>query len=364
MSKTQKVILIVGTILLVGGLTLSLGAFAAAGFDIRNLSTTGDWNQSSAAFTIDEENPIDEIIVKEASENVRFEATDSDEIEVIFWENENKHYAVSETNGVLSVEANYRVVFSFMSIDFDDHATVIKVPRDYIGAIQAEVASGNVSVAKLTELTSAKLSTASGTIGATGIEADRISAHSTSGAINLIDVIATDVSLDVSSGNVVMEGVTTSTLEASLISGNINASRCEADVVIFNTASGDIKAQMIGSEDQYIIASSSLSGSVTAPLGATSSDKSISLRATSGNVNLTFSESSTAQSADKVESSDRSEGSAPAAPEAPAAPAAPAAPEAPAAPAAPEAPNSLSSFAPTDHVSLSSSIFELLSRLF
>ncbi|MEG0322842.1 MAG: hypothetical protein RR619_02520, partial [Raoultibacter sp.] len=72
MSKTQKIILIVGTILLVGGMTLSFAAFAVARFDLRNLSTTGDWTRSSETFSLDSETALDEIIMKDASQNVRF----------------------------------------------------------------------------------------------------------------------------------------------------------------------------------------------------------------------------------------------------------------------------------------------------
>ena len=42
MSRSRKVVLVLATVLLVGGSALSLFAFAKAGFSLQNLSTTRD----------------------------------------------------------------------------------------------------------------------------------------------------------------------------------------------------------------------------------------------------------------------------------------------------------------------------------
>ena len=48
MTTARKTVLIIASVLVAGGLAIAFGAFAAAGFDIRNLSNDPrDWERSS-----------------------------------------------------------------------------------------------------------------------------------------------------------------------------------------------------------------------------------------------------------------------------------------------------------------------------
>ena len=58
MSSGKKTLLVIATILVIGGGAISFGAFAAAGFNFENLSTESrNWTSSTKTFAPETENP-------------------------------------------------------------------------------------------------------------------------------------------------------------------------------------------------------------------------------------------------------------------------------------------------------------------
>ena len=74
MTTARKAVLIVATVLLVGGSALALGAFAAADFRFENLSNdTRDWASTTLTLDAESETPHTVIVVSDRDEGVRFE---------------------------------------------------------------------------------------------------------------------------------------------------------------------------------------------------------------------------------------------------------------------------------------------------
>lgn len=58
MSSGKKTLLVIATILVIGGGAISFGAFAAAGFNFENLSTESrNWTSSTKTFAPEAESP-------------------------------------------------------------------------------------------------------------------------------------------------------------------------------------------------------------------------------------------------------------------------------------------------------------------
>ena len=132
MTTARKAVLIVATVLLVGGSALALGAFAAADFRFENLSnTTRDWVSDTRILEPEAEAPHTAVVVRDAGGDVRFEQTDGDAFEVTCWTSSEKTVDVVDEGGVLEITGHGTSLtgLMIMKVEFQDHATVVKVPR-------------------------------------------------------------------------------------------------------------------------------------------------------------------------------------------------------------------------------------------
>lgn len=339
MSSGKRVVLIIATILVIGGSAISFGAFAAAGFNFQNLSTEArNWAPVTKTFEPEAEAAHTAIIVNDGGENVRIEASDGDAIEVTYWTNDNKTFDIADNGGVLSIEGSREPMIGVMMIgSFEDHTTVVKVPRSYAGSLEVGVSSGNIAINNLGTLTSVKATTASGYIDVARFEADSVvmqvtsgnvqasnikatyvDATAMSGSVNLDDVEADEtVKLDTTSGNQRMRGVSALSIDAHIASGNIDANGIAADYVKLDATSGNLTASFAGADTDYVIEASATSGNVSAPAGNATATKHVIAHSMSGNVTLSF-----ASGGPNITSGSN-------APEAPEPPEAPEAPEAP-----------------------------------
>ncbi|MBU5406296.1 DUF4097 domain-containing protein [Paraeggerthella hongkongensis] len=344
MSKGKKTLLIVATTLVVSGCAISFGAFAAAGFDPVNLSTESrDWTPATKTFDPETENPHTAIVLRDAGENVRIEPTDGDAIEVTCWTNEQKRFDVTDDGGTITVKGSRESYIGIMMIgSFEDHTTVVKVPRSYVGTLDVDLMSGSMDMTSLDGLDSvtaktasgdvklARLvandittSTASGNVLISNARCSQLNATTMSGNVDLSDIEASEiVKLDTTSGSQLLRGVSTLALDAHIGSGDILATNVSAVDAKFDAVSGSVSASFVGSDREYAIEASSASGSVHAPAGSATASRHVSAHTTSGDVTLTFSGGGASGS----ESSASNPPSFPEAPEAPKAPEAPAAP--------------------------------------
>ncbi|CAK7049305.1 MAG: hypothetical protein PEGG_02078 [Paraeggerthella hongkongensis] len=344
MSKGKKTLLIVATTLVVSGCAISFGAFAAAGFDPVNLSTESrDWTPATKTFDPETENPHTAIVLRDAGENVRIEPTDGDAIEVTCWTNEQKRFDVTDDGGTITIKGSCESYIGIMMIgSFEDHTTVVKVPRSYAGTLDIDLVGGSMDVAGLDGLGSvtaktasgdvklARLaadvvttSTASGNVQVSNVRCSQLSATTMSGNVELSDIEASEiVTIDTTSGSQLLRGVSALALDAHMSSGDILATNVSAVDAKFDTVSGGVSASFAGSDREYAIEASSVSGNVHAPAGSATASRHVSAHTMNGDVTLVFS----GGNANGRENSASNPSSFPEAPEAPKAPEAPAAP--------------------------------------
>lgn len=348
MTTARKAVLIVATVLLVGGSALALGAFAAADFRFENLSnTTRDWVSDTRILEPEAEAPHTAIVVRDAGGDVRFEQADGDAFEVTCWTSSEKTVDVVDEGGVLEITGHGTSLtgLMIMKVEFQDHATVVKVPRSYTGSLTVETGSGSIDVADLDGLeavsltassgslsvlrTSAgtmSLKTSSGSIGVVGVDAEGFSARTSSGSLSLGDVEAATVETGTASGRQDLSDVRATTLDIRGSSGSIGGAGLDANETMIEATSGRVDVMFANPATDYDIAVSSTSGRVDAPSGTIGVGKRIVVRTTSGSIDLDFNVEAAPDSAGRGNDGASSDGSSPSAPGAPAAPAAPAAP--------------------------------------
>lgn len=351
MSKAKKVVLIIAAVLVVGGIATSFGAFAAAGFDVRNLSNEArDWKQATHTFAPEAEGAHTHIVINDTAENVHIEPTDGDAVEVTYWESEQegKRYELSDESGAISIEGtNERLIghIGFM-VGFADRTTVVKVPRSFTGSIEAQTESTGIDLSQLEGLESVRLASENGHIEAVGVEARTTDLHTQNGMIEAAGVTAAQLKAETVNGTVTLSDITADELEAFATNGAVHLSRVSAgrvnagsmngfieaatlaaDNIAFTTTNGGVQAVIVGSPDEYAINATSTNGPVNVPSGSSAADapKQLMARSVNGALGISFTDGGGASKPDEP----RDPGSAPAAPEAPAAPAASGAPTTP-----------------------------------
>lgn len=357
MSKAKKVVLIIAAVLVVGGIATSFGAFAAAGFDVRNLSNEArDWKQATHTFAPEAEGGHTHIVISDTSEDVRVEPTDGDAVEVTYWESEQegKRYELGDEGGVIGIEGkNDRLIghIGFMITGIADRTTVVKVPRSFTGSIEAQTESAGIDASQLEGLEGMRLSSENGHVKATQVEAGTVDLHTQNGMIEASGTTSRWLTAETQNGTATLSSIAADELEASSTNGSVRLSRISAqrvnadsmngfieaatlaaDDIALTTTNGGIEALIDGLPDEYAISASSINGSTNAPVGSSAPDaaKHLTARSVNGHISVSFTEG--------ARSNPRGEGNTSSTPSAPGAPAAPAAPEAPAAPTAPGAP--------------------------
>lgn len=118
MSRSRKVVLVLATVLLVGGSALSLFAFAKAGFSLQNLSTTRDWVSSTRTLPSEAEAPHTALVVHDGYQSIRLEPTDDDAFQVEYWTNERRSVSLTDQDGVLTIEGTDEQRDGFVRFEF------------------------------------------------------------------------------------------------------------------------------------------------------------------------------------------------------------------------------------------------------
>ncbi len=361
MSRSRKVVLVLATVLLVGGSALSLFAFAKAGFSLQNLSTTRDWVSSTRTLPSEAEAPHTALVVHDGYQSIRLEPTDDDAFQVEYWTNERRSVSLTDQDGVLTIEGTDEQRDGFVRFEFMSSQramTVVRVPRSFTGSILVETGVGDVEAAGFAGLSSVSLASSSGGVHATRIDAQDVSLSSSVGNIHAADVQAARVSATLESGSITMADVTATEtltsrtsigdqdlrqvsapiLDVRTSSGAVHAADVAGDDLVFETSVGDIEATVVGAESDYRVEAASSVGDVNVPQGSADADRRVRAHASTGAVSIAFvaegaSDAGEVTGGDVADAAAGALGTGAGAGRGPAAPDAPSAPDAPAAPA-------------------------------
>ena len=175
--------------------------------------------------------------------------------------------------------------------DFFAKATSVSIKLVNINAsgnLDAHNNSGSISAEDLDVSGSVTLGNTSGSLRANNVECADLSAENTSGGIRLSDVEAGDsVETKTTSGSIKLEKVAASSIKSSNSSGGISIDDIKADTIDLRATSGSIHGDIDGKESDYSIVSSTTSGSNNLN-GSRSGSKTLDVHTHSGSIRITF----------------------------------------------------------------------------
>lgn len=258
MKKQTKGWLITAVILIVVGGLLFGGVMTLLSWDFTQLSTA-DLVTKEPLIT----EPFHSISVETDTANVELIPSDFAGVTCREWENET--HTVSVVDGVLSVKLeDTRKWYQYIGITTATPSVTVYIPRGDYKSLTVNASTGNVTVPD--DLTFANvditLSTGSITYGA---DADRISLHTSTGAVTVSGVTADTLDVSVSTGKTSLNNVRchvfTTTGDTGRVAltdviaerrmsierstGDVIFDRCDAAVLNVTTDTGDVTGTLL-----------------------------------------------------------------------------------------------------------------------
>ena len=241
MKKTAIAILIAVLVVVIGG-TLLCAGLSAVHFDFRKLDRT-----QYVTNTYDFTDPVQRIDVKGYAADVELLAAENGGCRVVSEESDREKYTVALDNGTLTIRpANNVKAWSLFS--FKSPRISVYLPAGAYESLQADMGTGDVTADKALVFGAVDVKISTGDLTLNGVQADRLSAHGSTGDIRLSDMTPGTVDVSVSTGQIVLTNV--------VCSGDL---RCES-------TTGDIRLTDVDGANLYLKASTGdITGTIRTP---------------------------------------------------------------------------------------------------
>lgn len=302
MKKEKKITLMVAGCMILAGLVMAAGGFAAIRFDVSRLNTI---SYDTNSYEIEE--GFHHIAIDGGSSDVRFYPSEEDTCKVVCTEGDDVTFVVEVKDDTLHVRrqnSGMRIVH--FGVNFGETGISVYVPENTYESLTVHTISGNVAVPEALQFASADIRSTSGEIkmlASTGsslaVQAtsgdihigntapESLTVQSTSGEITVKNVnVKSGIQVKSTSGDITFTDVRGQTIAASATSGEITFSEVIADGNMrLESTSGDVELRNSDGSELYIRSSS---GDV---YGTLLSEKVFRIHTSSGDVNAPYSAS-------------------------------------------------------------------------
>lgn len=301
MKKGKKIALMVAGCMILVGLVMTAGGFAAARFDVSRLNTV---SFETKTYEIGE--AFHHISIDGAGSDVRLYPWEEDTCKVVCTEEDDVTFAVEVKDDTLHiVRHNSGVRILHFGVSFEETGISVYLPGKTYESLVIHTTSGNVTAPEALQFSSADIRSTSGEIkmlasigGSLAVQTtsgdihigntapDRLDVQSTSGEVTLADVRGKAIAFDTTSGDITLSGVQGEAITAATTSGEITFTKVISEGSMrLKTTSGDVELRSSDGED---IAVRTTSGRVS---GTLLSEKIFRIDTISGDVNAPYSAS-------------------------------------------------------------------------
>ena len=218
-------------------------------------------------------NPVQAVKIIEGSSDIRFQVSDSDRVEVTYFENSRERYRIiEEPDGSLSDTKQTHPAFGSLHFTLFERRPplTIALPADYGGDLEVSALNSKVTLGKQS-FGLLDIDVSNGSLAIDSIKAQNISLGTLNGKVVGSDIQSTgSVELESTNGSLELDGVSF-------------AMQLEA-----KTVNGSIEIRVIGALEEFDIQTSTVNGSSNVADQQGSGGRSISLSTVNGKINLTF----------------------------------------------------------------------------
>lgn len=326
MRRRMKIALVT----LASGIIVLLAGFAAADFDLNNLSTGGEL---MARTYVSQGERVRTIYVSDLDANVEITPSTDGRARVTCEENEAFCYDITEEDGVLRIEKrdlrewNLGMYFGFwpestLTVEVpagallhvetesgDIHMTGsdegpayyivflysdngdVRLEHVHAGEDGDETASPRAESDAMGDVQPGEITveTNTGDIAIEDADVSSLGAMTDNGAVTLRDIRAKGVLATARNDTIRMEGIATGSLTASSANGDVLFSEVEvAEHIILLADNGDIRGELIGKLGDYSVESKTENGENNLPEALESDGVPLRVEASNGDIYITF----------------------------------------------------------------------------
>ena len=278
MKKTAIAILIAVLVVVIGG-TLLCAGLSAVHFDFRKLDRT-----QYVTNTYDFTDPVQRIDVKGYTADVELLAAENGGCRVVSEESDREKYTVALDNGTLTIRpANNVKAWSLFS--FKSPRISVYLPAGSYELLKAVMGTGDVTADKALVFGAVDVEINTGDLTLNGVQADKVTAHGSTGDIRLSDMTPGTVDVSVSNGKIVLTNVVcTGDLRCESTTGDIRLTDVDGANLYLSASTGDIEGTIL--TDKVFSAHSS-TGKVSVP--ATAAGGRCEAETSTGDIRLSLS---------------------------------------------------------------------------
>ncbi|NCA91944.1 hypothetical protein EOM82_01650 [bacterium] len=263
MTKTVKLLIIIASAAIILGLILGTIGLLIFGIDREPLE---EFNKSY-------DTAITGIYIDVDIADVRIYKTESDKIEVIYYDNEKNYFTIEERDGELYIKRDSnRHWFGNLSwfgtgVKYE---LEVGIPANFNGELSVKSDVGNIKVTALT-LTDCKLSSSTGDINGESI------------------VCSGRFSVSLSTGSISVTAVEAKTLNAKSNTGDINIKYMTvSESIHLETNTGDVYGSVTDSIENYTVSSDTDVGDNDLPGHLSGGNKTLEVYTDTGDIEFDF----------------------------------------------------------------------------
>lgn len=306
MKFTRKLVVRVALGVTAAGFLLSLGALAAAKFDLSRMSplaasqpppATGEPIPSAGVTANPENNDSNGIVTQTVAESfssisvdgascdVRLIPSQEDACQVEYPAHPETTCSVSVHNDTLQIVfEDDRSWTNLIGISFQRMEINLYLPQTQYEQLELETVSGKLTIPEAFSFTQSTVHTTSGEIQFTAATSEALSLESVSGNISVTDVTPQALKVHTTSGDIhLSQVVTAGPCTIGSVSGDVELEDCDAQELTIDTTSGDVEARL---RSDKTFSTQTVSGDVEVP--SDGSGGSCNISTISGDITCTI----------------------------------------------------------------------------
>ena len=205
MNRSTAVWLIIGGVLILAGAIIFCTVMSMLNWNFKSLDTN---KYETNVYESNES--VGEVKIDVTTADVTFKPSEDGKIKVVCYENTKIRYTVTVNNGVLTITENdYRKWYDHIGIGFDSPRIDVYLPTASSYAIDMDITTGDVSIAKDFKLLAVEIRITTGDLKCLASSAESIKIENTTGDVTLENtIVEKDVYVHYTSGGLTMKNVT------------------------------------------------------------------------------------------------------------------------------------------------------------
>ena len=205
MKRSTAVWLIIGGVLILAGAIIFCTVMSMLNWNFKSLDTN-----KYETNVYESDKSVGEVKIDVTTADVTFKPSDDGKIKVVCYENTKIRYTVTVDNGVLTITENdYRKWYDHIGIKSDSPRIDVYLPTASGYAIDMDITTGDVSIAKDFKLLDVEIRVTTGDVKCLASSAESIKIENTTGDVTIENtIVEKDVYVHYTSSDVTMRNVT------------------------------------------------------------------------------------------------------------------------------------------------------------